>query len=305
MLTGKTTNGFVANRREDDIARGLGWFSIALGLVQLLAPRQIGRAVGVGNHALVMRLIGLREIATGLGILTQARPGPWFKTRVAGDMLDLTLLGAALTSPGSQAGRLAIAGAAVAGVTSLDWRTSRDVSGRGVNFAAIHVLRSVTIDRPAEELFRFWRNFENLPRIMTHLQTVTILDEKRSHWVAKGPAGTAPEWEAEIVTEHPNQLISWRSTPASKVTNAGSVRFTSAPGNRGTVVKLELQYNPPAGVLGATFARLFGQSPEKQVAIDLHRFKQLMETGEIARTEGQPSGRKKAAPSRIDQLVRA
>jgi uncharacterized membrane protein len=305
MEINKSTNGFAANRRQDDIARGLGWFSLALGVAQLLMPRKLSRTIGIADHALLMRLIGLRELATGIGILTQSQPGRWFKARVAGDVIDLALLGGALTTPGTRATRLILAGAAVAGVARLDCRTSRElIRNPGANLTALRVTRSVTIDRPAEELFRFWRNFENLPRIMNHLQSVRVLDERRSHWVGKGPAKTTVEWDAEIVNEHPNEMIAWRSLPGSNVDNAGSIRFTKAPGNRGTIVKVELQYDPPGGALGAKVAKMFGEAPEKQIAVDLHRFKQLMETGEIARTEGQPVGRKSSIAPKFDELVR-
>ncbi len=143
------------------------------------------------------------------------------------------------------------------------------------------VEQSVTINRPREELFRFWRNFENLPRFMDNLESVIRLDDRRSHWIAKGPAGTRVEWEAEIHDEIQNELIAWRSLPGSKVDNAGSVHFTPASDD-GTEVRVILRYAPPAGKLGSAAAKLAGEDPARQVADDLRRFKQVMEAGEVS-----------------------
>jgi uncharacterized membrane protein len=157
------------------------------------------------------------------------------------------------------------------------------------------VEKSVTINRPAAELYQFWRNFENLPRFMNHLEAVHVTGGDRSHWVAKAPAGTSVEWDAEIYNEKENELIAWRTLEGSQVASAGSVRFESAPGGRGTIVRVTLKYDPPGGKLGSFVARLFGENPEQQIDEDLGRFKQLMETGEVATVEGQPSGRKASA----------
>ena len=156
----------------------------------------------------------------------------------------------------------------------------------------IKVFKTLTIQKPASELFAFWRNFENLPRIMNHLESVTVQDTLRSHWVAKGPLGKNVEWDAEIINEIADELIAWRSTENADVPNAGSVSFKAAPAGRGTVVKVNLEYNPPAGALGAAVARLLGEEPNLQVAEDLRRFKSLMETGEIPTIAGQPQGNK-------------
>lgn len=150
---------------------------------------------------------------------------------------------------------------------------------------------TVTINRPVDDVFRFWRNFENLPRFMKHLESVRVQDRNRSHWVAKAPAGRTVQWDAEIINEAENELIAWRSLDGAGVANAGSVRFESLPGGRGTKVKVNLEYKPPAGKLGFALAKLFGEEPQQQVDDDLRRFKQVMEAGEIATTDGQPSGR--------------
>ncbi|HZI18811.1 MAG TPA: SRPBCC family protein [Pyrinomonadaceae bacterium] len=167
--------------------------------------------------------------------------------------------------------------------------TNENVSVRADR--GIRVERSTTINRPADELYRFWRDFENLPRFMSHLEEVRVMSETRSHWVAKAPAGTSVEWDAEVYNERANELIAWRTLEGADVASAGSVRFDEAPGGRGTVVRVVLRYDPPGGRLGAFVARLFGENPDQQIADDLSRFKQLMETGEVTTVEGQTSGR--------------
>ena len=156
----------------------------------------------------------------------------------------------------------------------------------------IHVEESFTIDKPASELFSFWRKFENLPQFMTHLESVTALEGegRRSRWVAKGPAGMDVKWEAEIINEEPDRLIAWKSLGGSDVDNAGSVRFVEAPGGRGTEVHVVMDYIPPAGRVGSWLAKLFGRDADQLIRSDLRQFKQLMETGEIASVEGQPRG---------------
>jgi uncharacterized membrane protein len=156
----------------------------------------------------------------------------------------------------------------------------------------ILVERSVTVNRPKEELFQMWRDFENLPRFMQHLEAVHVDDTSgRSHWVAKGPLGKNIEWDAEVIEERENELLVWKSLPGSMVESMGRVEFTDAPAGRGTIVHVSMHYNPPGGSLGAAFAKLFGEEPDQQVNEDLRHFKQIIETGEVATVQGQPSGR--------------
>lgn len=154
----------------------------------------------------------------------------------------------------------------------------------------IRVEKTVTINRSAPELYSFWRNFENLPTFMKHLQSVKVYDETRSHWVTQAPLGTEVEWDAEIVQDEPNHLIAWTSADDAAVENSGFVRFQPATGGRGTEVKVVMEYNPPGGAISAAIAKLFGEAPEQQVGDELNRFKQLMEAGEIATIAGQPQG---------------
>ncbi|MFW6235548.1 MAG: SRPBCC family protein [Desulfovibrionales bacterium] len=154
----------------------------------------------------------------------------------------------------------------------------------------IQVERTVTVLRPRKDLYGFWRNFENLSVVMNHLESVTVIDSTRSHWVAKGPVGIRVEWDAAITREEENRSIDWAPVKGSEIAGGGTILFTDAPGDRGTEVKVVLSYDPPGGRLGAEFAKLFGDNPSQMVREDLRRFKQLMETGETATISGQPRG---------------
>ena len=291
---------------EGEVARGIGWFSIGLGLAQVAAPRQVGQFIGIGDdqgRQAIVRAVGLRELAAGVGILAQDRPTPWLWGRVAGDGMDLALLGAALRSDSAQTGRVTGAMAAVAGITALDlWcsqqfsrRPGLQASGTGQD-GAIQVVESVTVNRPADALYHFWHDFQNLPRFMSHLESVQMIGDRRSHWRAKAPAGTSMEWDAETVEDRPNELIAWRSLPGADVDNAGSVRFIAVPGDRGTQVRVELRYDPPGGPAGAAIAKLFGEEPSQQVYDELRAFKQVMEIGEIVQSDATAADGHPAQP---------
>jgi uncharacterized membrane protein len=290
---------------EEKIARGLGWFSIGLGVAEIVAPRSLAKLIGLrGNPSGLLRMLGARKITSGIGILTGRQPNAnWMWSRVGGDAMDLALLGAAFRTKRPNRNKLAIATAAVAGVTALDaicsQRLSRRNGARGAG--VIRIAQSVTINRSPEEIYRFWRDLQNLPRFMKHLESVQATGDKRSHWVAKAPAGRTVEWDAEITEDRPNELIAWRSLEGADVDSVGYVRFERAPGGRGAIVKVEMRYSPPAGRFGATVAKLLGVGPEWKIKDDLRRFKQLMEVGEIITTEGQPAGRARSASWRYDR----
>jgi len=150
--------------------------------------------------------------------------------------------------------------------------------------------QSVIVDKPPSECYAYWRDLGNLPRFMPLLKTVKDLGSGRSHWVLNGPAGVRLEWEAQITREEPGRLIGWRSLPNSHLAHAGVVRFEPAPGDRGTLVRIVAHYQPLMTTAGKRFARFLHSNPDAWVREDLRRFKQLMETGEVATTEGQPSG---------------
>jgi uncharacterized membrane protein len=157
----------------------------------------------------------------------------------------------------------------------------------------LRVDRAITVAKPRAEVYRFWRDLENLPRFMKHVEYVRVLDDRRSHWIVTAPASRTVEWEAEIINEIEDELIGFRSLNG-RVDMAGSVQFKDAPGDRGTEVIVEIQYNPPAGILGAFAAKMWGEEPSQQIEEDLRRFKQIMEAGEIPSTQGQPAGRTEA-----------
>jgi uncharacterized membrane protein len=149
--------------------------------------------------------------------------------------------------------------------------------------SGIKVTRSIRVLRPAGELFQFWRDFENLPRIMRHLESVDVTAPNRSHWVAKGPLAMRFEWDAEIISEKDNDHISWRSIEGSEIDTAGSVHFVSHPDRQSTEIRVVLKYNPPAGKFGAAIAGLLGESPDRQIEEDLRTFKWIMEFGRMSR----------------------
>lgn len=153
---------------------------------------------------------------------------------------------------------------------------------RGVNAGKpAHIEHTLTIKVEPGELYAFWRDFRNLPIFMRHLKEVRLIDRQRSHWVANAPAGMAVEWDAEIFMEKPGELIAWRSLPGAQVANAGSVRFSPAPGG-GTTLRVVIEYLPPAGALGRALARLFGEEPSQQVSDDLRRLKVMIEGNDSA-----------------------
>jgi uncharacterized membrane protein len=158
----------------------------------------------------------------------------------------------------------------------------------------VQVQRSFTIMKPVAEVYSYWRNFQNLPNIMTHLESVQVTGDRRSHWVARGPMNIKVEWDAEIIDERQNEFIVWRSVEGADIENRGSVQFYSALNGEATEISVAIDYAPPAGVLGAKFAQLFGRNPEQQVREDLRAFKALMEAGEIPTIEGQPHGGRSA-----------
>lgn len=149
--------------------------------------------------------------------------------------------------------------------------------------SGILVSESVRLERPIDEVYRFWRRLSNLPSFMSHLIRVTETDDGRSHWVASGPGGIAIEWDAEIINDLEHQLIAWRSLAGSDIVVAGSVNFDRVRGGRSTQVSVRLQYAPPSGRAGALIAGLFGRAPSQTIREDLRRFKQMLEAGEVAR----------------------
>jgi uncharacterized membrane protein len=162
--------------------------------------------------------------------------------------------------------------------------TDNLVGGKGNALTA----RAVTINRPAAELYAYWRDLSNLPSFMDNVVAITPNGD-RSHWVVKAPGGNTVEWDARITEDRPNELLAWTSEDGADVANSGRIEFRDA-GARGTVVTATIAYDPPAGIVGKLVAKMFQREPAIQARRDLRRFKQLMETGEIAtssRTKAQ------------------
>lgn len=294
------------------LADFLGWFSIGLGLAQLVAPKGVANLIGLDDDRGMMRYLGAREMTAGLGVLTQQNQSTWLWGRVAGDMMDLALLASAFGARDARTDRLAGATAAVVGVTLLDIMAAKQradaenaqpKSRRQSRSGAVQATKVITVDASPEELYRFWRNFENLSKFMSNLESVRTLDDRRSHWIAKGPAGSRYEWDAEVTDDQPDRSIAWRSTGQADVHNWGRVRFDKAPGDRGTEVRVEVGYRPPGGQIGAAAAWLMGQAPEQRIQEDLRRLKQLFELGETPTTEGQPAGSRDSLMTRMTQMM--
>ena len=290
----------------ESLTNGLGWFSIGLGLAEVAAPGALAGMIGIrdsSKNRTLLRLYGLRELAAGVGILTQPRPAGWLWARVGGDVVDLLSLTSAAESPRNGKARLGLAMASVLGVTAADIFCAAQLSegkpaGEGSSEAM--AVKSIIVDRPIEEVYNFWRDFEQLPRFMSYLQSVRYTGDRRTHWIAKGPAGTKIAWDAETTAEEPNRLIAWRSVEGSEFENSGSVRFERAPGNRGTLVRVELDYssNRAASALG----KLMRMDLGRRIVHDLRRFKQVMEIGEITKSEASVhTGMHAAQPEPVHQ----
>jgi uncharacterized membrane protein len=279
---------------SEGLARLLGWFSLGLGVTALAAGSRVARAAGVDDSRTartVLRAAGVREIGHAAVLLVPRRAGlgPW--TRVAGDVLDLAAAGRAYRNRcGDRRRRAGLTLAALGGITALDLyasvRATRNRRVRPEGFAH----GAVTVNRTPEETYRFWHDLENLPRFMYHLRSVRSTGPGRSRWSSKGPAGASVEWDAEIVEERPGQLLRWRSVDGARVPNSGTVRFAPAAGGNGTEVRVELEYAVPGRRVGTLVAKAFGENPQQQICDDLRRFKQVIETGELTRSDGTPDG---------------
>ncbi|MGI8448964.1 MAG: SRPBCC family protein [Streptosporangiaceae bacterium] len=281
-----------AGRTRDPLTRGLGWASAGLGLPQLVAPRWFNRAIGVGEgtkHQATTAIVGVRELAAAAALLTSESP-VWLWARVVGDLMDLGLLGAALASHDRRGmGRTVAATAAVAGITGADLYAAVTRSQRKTEMG---LTASVTVVKSPQEAYDQWRQLESLPLFMAHLDEVRPTGNGTTHWRASAPFGRSVEWDAEIIEDVAGERIAWRSVGDPDVPNDGEVRFRAAPGGRGTEIHVTLRYWVPGGKLGAAVARYFGEDPHQQLDDDLRRFKQIVETGEVVRSEGAPGGKR-------------
>lgn len=238
--------------------------------------KQASKQVNVGRGERTASLAG-GSLLTMLGLSRRSMPG----LLLAGVGTMLMYRGASGNCPAYSA---------------LNMNTAEGEEAHGPDEIAergIHVEQAMLIDRSPEDLYQYWRNFENLPQIMSHLKSVKVTSDKRSKWEAKAPmiAGGSATWEAEITRDEPNSLIAWKSLPGSEIESVGEIRFSKAMGDRGTEVHVSMEYLPPAGKVGHWLATIFGKAPRTQIREDLRSFKRLMETGEVVTNEGQPRGK--------------
>jgi uncharacterized membrane protein len=293
------------------LVRGLGYFSVGIGLAEVAATQKLAESIGIADVPRgVMRTLGIREIANGVGILAAPREPRWMWSRVAGDAIDLSLLLLAFVSPRTSRKRLTGALAAVAGVTLLDALCARLLSrqpyrrvsrkwltdGRG-----LRVQKSISINSSPADLYRFCRELSNVPRIATFVESVMENGERQLRWRVRGPDGGPIERVIQIVEDRPNELISWRSSDSAPIEHSGSIRFSPGPDGRGTIVRVEMLRRPVRPGIGASL-QIFASRADFQLSEALRRLKALMETGEIPTTEGQPSGRPPGLIS-VDQEV--
>ena len=294
-------------RDPHQVARGLGWFSIGLGLAECAAPRSVARMIGLRDddtNRNTLFAYGVREIASGIGILMGDRPVVPVWARVGGDVMDLAFLGRALRSDRSEKNRVAAATAAVLGVTLLDVMTGRSLGAESTAARGAADPGSKSGSRSPSASRRKSSTASGATSRTSRASWST--SSPCANWTTAGRAGPPGRRPAKrsngrpkSPTDVPNERISWRSVGEADVPNFGTVRFLRAPGDRGAEVQVELRYDPPGGKLGAVVAKLFGEEPSLQVKSDLRRLKQVMETGEVVHSDAsihrgmhpaQPSG---------------
>lgn len=277
---------------EDRVMRMLGWFSAGLGVSQVSMPGGFARAISVGDgprQRVATVFVGVRELAAAAGLLWQGNP-MWLWGRVAGNLMDLSMLGRAVKNhDGKGISRTIAATVAVAGITGFDLYAAISRTGRK---SIVDLTATTTIARSRQEVYDQWRHLDRLPTFMTHVDSVSMTGQRISHWRASAPFGRTVEWDAEITEDVPGERIAWRSVNGALVRNEGEVRFVPAPTEKDTEIHVRMRYSMPAGKAGESVARYFGEDPHQALGDDLRRFKQVAETGEVVRSEGAPSGKR-------------
>jgi uncharacterized membrane protein len=278
----------------DNSAKALGWFSLALGTAEFLFPRRLAHAIGAPPKPITMRLMGLREVAVGVGILAAERKAGWIKARVAGDAIDLAMLKSSFDSRRGNRIRLACTVAGVAAVTAADVIYARKFAAReSSGTGRIRVEASMAVNKPAAECYEFWREAGNFPKFMKNVEAAQTNGDRTHLKVREGLATF--EWDAEITEEIPNEAISWRSVNSAKLPNSGSVRFEPRLGARGATVRLAMEFDSPAAGLRGMADGFLKTIARHRVRENLRRFKSVIECGEFPVTKGQPSGRRTCA----------
>lgn len=279
------------------LAKGLGVASLVLGLAELTAPSRVAALAGVddtGRSRIVIRALGARECGHAAALLVGPEQLVW--TRVAGDVLDVAALAAGVARRGrGRRGRGIASVLALTAIGGVDvyaaLRTSRQGHPRHATNKRHQMLRAaVTVQRSPDDVYNFWRNLENLPSFMHHLKSVTTDANGRSRWVVNAPVGQPVQWDAEITEDVPGSRIAWQSVAGSGIDNSGCVEFAPDHSGKGTEIRVSIGYEMPAGSVGKAAATLLGESPEQQVNDDLRRCKQILETGQVMRSDGSPNG---------------
>ena len=274
-----------SKRDGTGLATGLGWFSIGLGAAELFAPRLIAKLSGTQDSAKarsIFRIFGAREILAGALIFAGPRRALPLWNRVLGDAIDITALALAARNPKASQTRLIASIASVLGVTAVDvlaavLATKRQSAARAPAISAI------TINRPPMEVYEAWRDYERFPRFMHWLESVRDLGNGLTQWTAKLPVGGTITWRAVTTEDRPGERIAWRTLDDAKVPSRGAVTFKPTLNGFGTEIEVEMQYDVPGSrALGAFFAKL---ASKEQVNGDLKRFKQVLETGEVVRSD--------------------
>jgi uncharacterized membrane protein len=278
---------------SDAVARALGVLSAGLGAPMVARPDVVDRIAGIDPsrvRRLVTMAVGVREFGAATGLLL--RPGPaWLWARVAGDAMDLGALGTALANHDRRDHRwrrTVGATAVIAGIAAVDLAAALVRTRRGTT---VEMTGATTVLKPADEVYDYWHRWENFSTFMAHVEEVRTSGPRASHWVVRAPLGTV-EWDAETTQDVRGEIIGWRSTDSAQIPNEGEVRFRAAPGGRGTEVHVRIRYQMPAGRIGAAVARLLGEHPSQQLDDDLRRLKQVLETGEVVRSDGAPGGKR-------------
>ena len=274
------------------VPQGLGMLSLGIGLAGLFAPRQVAELTGLRRHKGLLQLIGIREVTSGIGLLSGRQTEAWLWSRVVGDAIDLAVLG--MSGRSSRRSRTAATAAVVAAITAVDVAAAVQHTRTRPRAAPseVYIDHTIIVNKSPQECYDFWRDLRNIARFSRRMKEVSLRDNGQSHWIMTLPTGGSIEWDSQLTVEQPGERLAWRSVTHQPFSHAGSIQFAAAPGARGTFVTVSMHYRLPTGAVGASLARLLGRDPFGDLREDLRRFKQLIETDEIATTEGQPSGRR-------------
>ena len=287
------------NAYAAELGLTLAWIGAGIGIAELLMPRAVAKTTGLPPP--FVRALGMRELLVSAGVLLRPRQPAWRWSRIAGDLLDLSLL--AWAGRRTPNGRLALITALFAGMTSLDVLATCDRRGQSARQGhlpnSIRIHKSLYIQRPPEACYGFWRNFENFPQFMRDVESVQVVDATRTHWRLRTLQGKPVEWTVELFSDIPSQQLGWRTIADAPIAHSGVVKFLPAYGHSSTRLEIDILYKTPTAQSMDMSSMPFTEEPSRQWDDDLRRFKQLLETGEIATTLGQSSGRRSALARRL------